>query len=275
MKKNTLLILIVSLFSLSFFTACDPKDTPSSNAQADKNEQQNSEQIKPAATKENYIVAALSTFPPFVSRDETGDFIGFDVDILKAIGEREGFEVTYLVHPWKGIFDTLEEGTHQIISSAVVITPERQQLADFSDPYFQSSRMALVTDTNLQSFDQLKGKRFVTQAGTSNEPILREYFGEDIDLIGVETQYQEIKELLAGHVDVAFDDSGVISYYAKQLAENGRTHAIKHPTYPGDDFGFAVKRGNRELLDKINRGLKAIRQDGTYARIYKKWFGDQ
>lgn len=225
------------------------------------------------AQQPTYLVAALSTFPPFVFRDEHGQFMGFDVDVLKAIGQKEGFDVTYMVNPWDGIFDTLATDKRHIVSTAVVITPERQQIVDFSDPYFQSSRLALVTDPNLKTFDDLKGKRFVTQSGTSNEPILREYFGDKIDMIGVETQYMEIKELLAGKVDVAFDDSGVMQYYLQQLAEKDKIHGIQHPTYPGDNFGFAVKKGNTELLAKINNGLKTIKQDGTYDAIYVKWFG--
>lgn len=200
-----------------------------------------------------------------------GQVEGFDVDVLNAIGEKRGFKVKFLVTPWEGIFETVTSGSRDIISTALVITPERQKIVDFSDPYFTSGRMAVVVDPSLKSFEQLRGKRFVTQAGTSNMPILENFLGSKENITGIDTQYQEIKALLSGEADVAFDDSGVMQYYIAQ-DKSKSLHAIPYNDYPGDEFGFAVKPGRTDLLNEINMGLKEIKADGTYQKIYNKYF---
>lgn len=258
---------------------CNKSNDANVEASATASETQNSASAE-AETSSNlpadapvYNVATISTFTPFVFRDENGKTIGFDVDILKAVGEKEGFGVNYLVVPWDGIFNTVNTDSHDIISSAIVITPERQQLVDFSQPYIDSGRMAVVkSDLKDSTIEQLADKKFVTQAGTSNVPILEGLVSDPANISGVDTQYLEIQGVLSGKADVAFDDSRVMQYY---VANNPDLYGIEYKDYPGDEFGFAVKKGNKELLEKINNGLDEIKKDGTYNVIYKKWFGQE
>lgn len=250
--------------------ACGDDSSSASNA-----ESQTTTQALPESTDvvdgPTYNVATISTFTPFIFRDERGQTIGFDVDILKAIGKKEGFNVVYLVVPWEGIFDTIRSGSHDILSSAVVITPERQQLVDFSNPYIDSGRMAVVKQ-NLKdrSIEELANLKFVTQGGTSNIPILESLVTNPDNIITVPTQFLEIQKVLLGEADVAFDDSRVMQYYVAQYPE---LHGVNFDAYPGDQFGFGVKKGRRDLLNKINQGLAKIKADGTYEKIYQKWFG--
>lgn len=266
-------MLISSLLTITGCGSDDKNKTTSSKVEAQSTQPIKSSDVDLPANAPTYNVATISTFTPFIFRNEYGNSVGFDVDILKAIGQKEGFKVNYLVVPWEEIFDKVNTENYDIISSAVVITPEREKLVDFSTPYIESGRMAVVKkDLKDKKIQDLKDLKFAVQAGTSNEPIVEEIVSNKNNIIPVNTQYMTIQQLMSGEADVAFDDSRVMQYYVSQ---NPDLYGIPYEEYPGDKLGFAVKKGNQKLLQQINDGLQKIIADGTYAKIYKQWFGEE
>ena len=85
-----------------------------------------------------------ATYPPFESKDENGNIVGFDIDLLNAVAEQAGFEVEYVDTPFDGIFVALQAGDFDIVSSAATITAERAAIVDFSDPYFDAGLAVVV-----------------------------------------------------------------------------------------------------------------------------------
>lgn len=227
-----------------------------------------------------YLVATITSFPPFVMRDENGQSIGFDVDVLNAIGEKQGFKVKFLPQAWQTALGTLDSGERDIVATGVVITPERQALYDFSDPYLDTGWMAILKEQpdkpRFTDFKQLLNDPklvFVTQEGAAGVPELKRLLGDKPNKIHeVETQYMEIKEVISGTADVAFDISRVLQYYAFKSGDK-TLYSLMDPNAPLDHFGFVVKKGRNDLLQKINTGLSEIKADGTYQKIYEEWYG--
>lgn len=243
---------------------------------------QNPEENEPKKTEETidgpvYTVASITNFPPFVMRDKKGDPMGFDIDILRAIARNQGFNVDFSSTIWYGIFDNLYDDSAQIVSSALVIRPDREALVDFSDPYIRSGRIAVVkSELADKTFADLNNNVFVTQEKTTNIPLLTEFTGDSKKVKTVETPFLELKAVISGDADAAFDDARSLRYLIGTLPEEEqeRLHVIPNFDYPADVMGFAVKKGNHELRDTINQGLANIKEDGSYERIYQKWFGE-
>ena len=236
----------------------------------------------PANAKE-YLVGTIASFPPFVQRDEMGKASGFDIDLLTAIGEAQGFKVKFIIAPWKGSLEMLNTGERDIIATGVVITPERQQIYDFSDPYLDTQWMAVLKEDAAAGKPRYKtfaeavanSKTFVTQGGAAGVPMLKQALqGKEGQIQEVDSQFMEIKEVANQKIDVAYDISRVLQYYTHTLGEEQKLYGLIDPNSAVDHFGYVVKKGRADdLLANINAGLKKIKDDGTYQKIYEKWYG--
>lgn len=225
----------------------------------------------------NYLVAVDATYAPLAFRDETGQAIGFDVDILTAIGKNQGFRLTFIPTLWDGIFSTLTNGERDIVAGGVTITPQRQQIMDMSKPYLDSPTLIVHTDTvRVQRFDDLQDLSVGVQADSVFEAKLRDLH----DSNGSRNTYAEkslfvaFKALLNGKVQAVIGDAPVLRYHLAEYHDLGKAFRRFEYTPDGqvDTFGFAVKQGNHALLNQINLGLRNIRADGEYDKIYAKWF---
>lgn len=228
-----------------------------------------------------YLVATIQSFPPFVMRNEVGTYEGFDVDVMDAIGVQQGFRVNFLPQPWATALPSLDTDERDIVATGVVITPERKEKYDFSDPYLDTGWLAIMKEqpgkAKLTSFNDIFSDPktvFVTQADAAGVPELKKHLADKPNTIKeVDSQYLEIKSVLAGEADVAFDIERVLQYYVVTAGDKG-LYGITDPAAQRDEFGFAVKKGRPDdLLKKINAGLAAIKADGTYQKIYEKWYG--
>lgn len=228
-----------------------------------------------------YLVATIQSFPPFVMRNEVGTYEGFDVDVMDAIGVQQGFRVNFLPQPWATALPSLDTDERDIVATGVVITPERKEKYDFSDPYLDTGWLAVMKEQSgkakITSFNDVFSDPktiFVTQADAAGVPELKKHLADKPNTIKeVDSQYLEIKSVLAGEADVAFDIERVLQYYVVSAGDKG-LYGITDPAAQRDEFGFAVKKGRPDdLLKKINAGLAAIKADGTYQKIYEKWYG--
>ncbi len=230
-----------------------------------------------------YLVGTISSFPPFVMRDELGGAYGFDMDVMTAIGEQQGFGVKFIIAPWKGTLEMLNTGERDIIATGVVITPERQEIYDFSDPYLDTQWMAVLKEDaaagkpRYKTFEEAmaNSKKFVTQGGAAGVPVLKKALqGRVGEVQEVDSQFMEIKAVINGQADVAYDISRVLQYYTHTLGAEQKLYGLIDPNSEVNHFGYVVKKGRTDdLLPKINAGLKAIKQNGTYQKIYEKWYG--
>jgi polar amino acid transport system substrate-binding protein len=227
----------------------------------------------PAAARV-YVVGTDAAYAPFESQNEKGEIVGFDVDIVKAIAAKAGIEVKFVNTPWEGIFNALAQGDRDMVVSAVTITDERKQTMDFSEPYFDAQQLIAVrNDSRVKSFADLKKLKVGVQTGTTGDEAVTKLLGKTSTAIKrFESTPLALKELESSGVDAVVADNGVVVHYvANNPGGNFKTVADKE--FVPEQYGIAIKKGNTELLGKINKGLAEIKADGTYAKIYAQYFG--
>jgi polar amino acid transport system substrate-binding protein len=218
-------------------------------------------------------------YPPFEYTDEkTGEYTGFDIDLMKEIASRLGLKVKFVNTAWDGIIPGLQAHKYDVICSAMTITEERAKQVDFSDPYFEAKQVILTRadDKSINSAKDLAGKVVAVQQGTTGDFAAQRL----VDELGI--KIKEIKRfegtpeaLMAvqkGDADAAIIDNFVAYLAVKENPDIYRV--VEDPTFPPEYYGIAVNKDNPELLKAINQALKEIKEDGTYDKIYKKWFGE-
>ncbi|SUO93316.1 transporter substrate-binding domain-containing protein [Suttonella ornithocola] len=234
------------------------------------------------ADNETYTVGTIRVFPPFTRTNEVGIPEGFDIDLINAIAAKENFNVNFKVQLWRGLLEKLNTGDVDIVATAVVITPERQEKYDFSHPYLDTGWMAVLKENNqgqqYQTFEEAiaNSNNFVTETDGAGEKEVKNIIAEKSNgkLKTVNSTYLGIKDIATSQSDISYDISRVLQYYVytEQMNKRYNLYGLVNPNAKKDHFGFVVKKGRKDLLEKLNRGLKTVHYDGTYDNIYKKWF---
>jgi len=191
---------------------------------------------------------------------------------MNAIAERAGFEIEWVNTRWDGIFVALASGEFDAVSSAATITEEREEIVDFSNPYFNAGQMIAVLEDRadeIQSPEDLPGLKVGVQGGTTGDIASSEIDGVEV------VRYDEItlafQALANGTIDAIVND-GPVS--ADIIAKNPELGAVMVGDPFTDEFyGIAVQPDMPELLDAINNALAELIADGTYNEIHNKWFG--
>jgi polar amino acid transport system substrate-binding protein len=227
-----------------------------------------------AAPAKVYIVGTDAAYAPFESQNERGEIVGFDIEVVSAIAAKAGMEVKFVNTPWEGIFNSLNQGDRDLLVSAITITEERRQSMDFSAPYFDAVQLIAVRQNSpVTKFEDLKTLKVGVQTGTTGDEVVTQLLGKDsTNVRRFESTPLALKELESGGVDAVVADNGVVNHYVA----NNSTAAFKtvsDTSFAPEQYGIAVRKGNTELLEKLNQGLAAIRADGTYDAIYAKYFG--
>ena len=220
-----------------------------------------------------YIVGTEPTFPPFEYSADNGDIIGFDIDLIKAIAEDQGFEVEIRNLGFDGLPVAVQSGQIDIVASGMTITEAREEMVDFSAPYINAGLAIAVTadDMTINGADDLQGMTAAVQIGTTGANAAQELLDAGV-LEAVKTFNTVdvvVMELINGGVDVVINDLPVTkSYMTKQP---GKIKIVGEPL-SSDSYGFAVREENAELLDMINNGLKNVIENGTYDEIQANYF---
>ena len=221
-----------------------------------------------------YVVGTDAAYAPFESQNEKGEIVGFDIDIVSAIAKRSGIEVKFVNTPWEGIFNALTQGDRDLLVSSITITDERRQTMDFTDPYFDAYQLiAVQADSKVARLDDLKALKVGVQTGSTGDEAVSKLQGKTSPNIKrFESTPLALKELEAGGVDAVVADNGVVvNYVAHNTGHKFKT--VSDAAFVPERYGIAVKKGNAELLAKLNQGLAAIKADGSYAGIQAKYFG--
>ena len=227
-----------------------------------------------AAAARVYVVGTDAAYAPFESQNEKGEIVGFSIDIVNAIAQKAGIAVKFVNTPWEGIFNALAQGDRDLLISSITITDERKQTMDFSDPYFDAHQLiAVKADSKIARFEDLKSLKVGVQTGTTGDDAISKLQGKNsTDVKRFESTPLALKELETGGIDAVVADNGVVVNYVKNNAGN-RFKTVNDPAFAPEHYGIAVRKGNAELLAKLNAGLAAIRADGSYDRIYASYLG--
>ena len=207
-------------------------------------------------------------FPPFEMTTDKGEIVGFDIDLIKAVGAAAGYEVQVMAVAWDGIIPGLIAGNYDVIVSAMTITAERALAVNFSDPYFEASQVIvnLKKDKVLNTLEELTGKKISVQMGTTGDFVATDEVKNGI-IKRFDIATLAVQELLNGNVDAMVIDDPVAQAFVKQFP------SLQYGAKCTEElYGFAIAKKNTALLAELNAGLKKIKADGTYDKIFDKWF---
>lgn len=219
-------------------------------------------------------VGTDASYAPFGFQDEKShEYVGFDIDIIRAIAETQGHEVAIKNLNFDGLIPALQTGDLDIAISDMTINEERAKTVDFTDSYYKAglSMVVRADETRINSFDDLEGLRIGVTIGSTGAEAARGI--PNADLHEFSTISDAFLDLYNGGVDAVVNDTPVDEYYVEN---KGKGIAKVVPAQINqEDLGIAVKKGNVELLGQLNAGLKTIKENGKYAEIYRKWFGKE
>jgi len=217
------------------------------------------------------VVATDATWPPMEFVNEQKEIVGFDIDLMKGIAKEAGFEVEFRNTAWDGIFAGLKNRQYDAIISSVTITEERKKEMDFSEPYINAGQVLIVRkDTaGVTTLNDLKGKSVGAQIGTTGS-----FEVEKVEGVTLKT-YDElgfaIEDLVNGRIDGVVADTPIAADYALQNEKyKGKLKIVGEP-FTDEYYGIAVAKGNKELLDKMNEGLRKVKQKGLIEELKNKW----
>ncbi|WP_375261478.1 transporter substrate-binding domain-containing protein [Palleronia sp.] len=229
--------------------------------------------VSGAAQADTAKVATDPSFVPFEMMDqESGEMVGFDMDIIRELGNRAGFEPDINTMDFNGIIPAVQTGNVDVAIAGITITDERAQIVDFSDPYYDSGLQILVGADNddVETIDDLEGMKIGTKIGSTSFDFLTEKFGDDATITPYPGSSDMYLALMGGSVDAVFYDAPNVSYFAKTRGD-GRVKVVG-PLYEGQQYGIAFPKGS-DLVQPVNEALAEMREDGTYDEIHSKWFG--
>ncbi|MFV1441604.1 MULTISPECIES: transporter substrate-binding domain-containing protein [unclassified Phaeobacter] len=222
------------------------------------------------------IGVAAEPYPPFASLDSSGQWVGWEIDIINAVCAAAELDCVITPVAWDGIIPSLTGQQIDAIMASMSITEERLKTIDFSDPYYNTPAV-IVADKSMDiepTPDSLAGKVIGIQASTIHQTYAQEYF-KDSELRVYQTQDEANQDLFAGRIDATQADSIAMADFVGSDA--GSCCEIKgavanDEAILGKGVGAGVRKGEADVLAALNKGIAAILADGTHADITSKYF---
>jgi polar amino acid transport system substrate-binding protein len=231
-----------------------------------------------ASAEEVKVGFSPEAYPPFYSQDASGKWGGWEVEIINAICAEEKLDCVLTPIPWDGLIPALTSKKIDAIMNSMSITAERMKTIDFSDKYYNTPTS--VIGAKDQKFDAspagLKGKVIGVQVSTTHAAYAKKHFTEAAEIKEYQTQDEANQDLAAGRIDATQADAIALDAFLKSDTGKaccdlkGYVEADLEVLGPG--VGAGLRKDDTALKDKINAGIKAIRANGKYAEITKKYF---
>ncbi|OCA84167.1 amino acid ABC transporter substrate-binding protein [Bacillus sp. FJAT-27225] len=249
-RKSIISIVLITVFSL-ILAACGSNESSTSGSGEKK--------LK---------VGTEAAFAPFEYMNDKGEIVGIDPDVLKAVAEEAGFEYELNNVGWEPLFQKITNGELDFGVSGITITDERKETYDFTEPYYQANLVIVVKeDSSVKSVEDLKGKKVSVQINTTGHKAAQKALGKsNPDILAYESQPAAMQQVLNGSTEGAIGDNAVVYEYLKNN-KNAKLKVIEDPSFEKEFYGFMVKKGNKEVLDLLNEGLKKIKENGKLEEI--------
>ena len=231
----------------------------------------------PAQAADKVLINGIdANFPPFAFVDKNGKPGGFDIDVVDWIAKKKGFQVKHQPMDWDGIIPNLIAKKIDFVASGMSITDERKQKVNFSIPYWTIQQVFVAKKDSPLTVDQvLKGKKKLgAQRGTSEAKWLQARIGKDgwnFELRLYDSAPLAAEDVVNGRIDAAAMDDAP----AKDIAGKKAVKVLGRFGMPDEQFGYAVRKEDKKLLDDLNAGLKEIMATPLWKELVKKHKLDQ
>jgi len=260
--RKIFVLTVVMLLTLGLVVGCGGGE----QANTDNGGQDN------ASEEKVYVAGVDTSFVPFEYRDEdSGEYVGFDIDMLAEIAKRAGIKYELKPMDFKALIPSLVTEKIDIAIAGMTIKPKRAEKVDFSIPYYDSGMLIMVREenTDIKSVEDLKGKVVGTKTGATSYDFIESIEGvkQNKPFPNITDAYMTLEQ---GGVDAAVHDAPNVLYYIKTKGEGSVKSVGK--IMDGQQYGIAFPKGS-ELRDVVDEELQGMMDDGTYDAIYEKWFG--
>ena len=270
MKKKTFTaLLLAAAMCTTLLAGCGSKTTESS-ASADAS-------ASAGTAKKTFTVGFDAGFPPYGFKDDSGEYVGFDLDLAAEVCKREGWELVKKPIDWDSKDMELTSGSIDCIWNGFTING-REDDYTWSDPYVDNTQVVVVKkDSGITKLSDLSGKIVAVQTDSSALSALQDTDNKDMvkltesfKKLDIEQDYlTAFSNLDAGSVDAVAIDIGVAQH---EIAQKGADkYVILDETISSEKYGVGFKKGNTALRDKVQKTLDAMMKDGTFLKIAKKW----
>lgn len=271
MKKKILTIALVGLMAASLAACGKASETQTSNAASESASDGKAESKSDGTTQIKTVEAGKLTlatnaeFPPYEYHD--GDkIVGIDMDIADAIAKKLGLEVQIEDIAFDSVILEVTSGKADIGLAGISATDERKQSVDFSDTYTTSKQLIIVKDDSaIKGSKDLEGKTVGVQTGTTGDILASDI--KDVKPERYDKGMDAVQALSQGKVDAVIIDSEV----AKKFVEETSGLKVLDEAFADENYAIAIKKGNKELLDSVNKALSELKSDGTIDSIIAKY----
>jgi arginine/ornithine transport system substrate-binding protein len=223
-------------------------------------------------------VATEASFPPFSKTEADGSYSGFEIDLGTAICAHAKLDCHWIKQDFSGFIAGLNAGKYNMIFSSMSITDERKKVVDFSIPYYNTPyRFVEPKGANVEiSNSGLRGKKVGVYAGATQEKYLKAKYAGVVEPRGYQSMDQINADLVAGRVDLAFNEELAGAEFLKTPAGQNFEFVgpeIQDPQIFGVGVGVVFRKGDDALRNKINDAIRAVYGDGTFDSLSAKYFG--
>lgn len=227
-----------------------------------------------SSSKDTLIIGIDDKFAPLGFRDDKNEIVGFDIDYARAAAEEMGVEVEFQPIDWSTKETELNSGRIDLIWNGYTITDERKEKVLFTKPYLENSQVIVtLKDSNINAIADLEGKNVGVQALSSALDALNA--NPIVDKIKNLSEYGDnvlaLTDLKAKRTDAVIIDAVVADYY--NTLEDGTFKIVEESLAP-EQYGVGVKKGNEALLEKLQKSLDTLNENGKANEISEKWFGE-
>ncbi|MCB7304386.1 basic amino acid ABC transporter substrate-binding protein [Bariatricus massiliensis] len=216
--------------------------------------------------KKTLVMATNAEFPPYEFY-EGDEIVGIDAEFAAAIAEKLGMELKIEDMAFDSIISAVQGGKADIGVAGLTVDEKRKKSVDFTDTYYTGRQVIIVTeDSTIAGPDDLEGKKIGVQQGTTGDQYTTDDYGDE-NIERFNKGMEAVMSLTQGKVDaVVIDDQP-----AKTFVSQNEGLKILETEYIEEDYAMAVKKGNEELVKKVNDAIKALKDDGTFDKIVAKY----
>lgn len=253
--KKKIISMIVAATMITSIVGCGSKDSSTSGTANDG-----------AQEKKKLVMATNPEFPPYEYRDGN-DIVGIDVEIAKAIADDLGMELKVESMEFDSIIPSVTSGKADVGIAGMTVTDKRKKNVDFTDSYATSTQVMIVKEDNAEITkpDDLSGKKVGVQTGTTGDIYVSDQ--KNVDVSRFSKGMEAVQSLTQGKIDAVVIDREP----AKAFVEKNEGIKILDEAYTNEDYAIAVKKGNTELVEKINASLKKLKDSGELQKIVDKY----
>ena len=269
------IVLSVGIFGCSNSSTPVEDTTAETNTPAPKEGQEDFVSSLPASAPV-LKVATTGNLAPYSLQDDYGNMQGIDIDIIRAIGEDQGFKVEFYKETWQELFDSVASGNRDLAISGISYNDERNAKYGLSMPYYfnPSAIMYKTGEHQISSLNDLKGLRVGVLEGAKQADQMNAIGGQE-SLNAIPTGFLLYENLVQDKIDAALLDAPILQYTAKNHPEYDLTIVpYEKESDPASQSVILMAKGNDQLIDTINKGIANLKQEGTIKEIEARWTGN-